>query len=161
MFSFRCTKRLIKKLGLPVTPDPPPPTTRLGDWYGNTLNIRRQRLMIFVSDRSLLPIIMPLRERHEMLKNFKLRLALLLIHLDVDAHLISAELDQMETVVIAPTANRSVLGSMNDFSQIAKWYYRDDEVIDLLYTNQRLARIPCGPIDYQIPDQLAPALLSK
>ena len=160
MFTFRCTKTLIKKLGLPVIPDPPVPTTRLGDWYGNTLNIGRQRLILFTSDRSLLPVIMPLRERHDMLKNFKLRLAMLLIHLDVDTHLVSAELDQMESVVIARTASRSVLGSMNDFALIAKSYLIDGDT-DLQYVNQRLARLPCGPIDYQSPDHLAPELLSR
>ena len=142
-------------------PDPPQPTTRLGDWYGNTLNTGRQRLMIFVSDRSLLSIIMPLRERHEMLKNFKLRLAMLLLHLDVDVHLVTSELDQMETVVIAQTANKSVLGSMNDFSQITKVYLANDDSTDLHRVNHRLAQIPCGPINYQSPDQLTRILLSR
>ncbi|MDF1512669.1 MAG: hypothetical protein P1S60_02550 [Anaerolineae bacterium] len=161
MFAFRCTKKLIQKLGLPVIPDPPPPTTRLGDWYGNVLNAGRQRLMIFVSDRSLLSIVMPLRERHDLLKNFKLRLAMQLLHLDIDAQLVSTELDQMETVVIAPTANRSVLGSMNDFSIMAKdhLYYKPD--MDHHHLSRILGKTPCSPLDYNSPERLAPELLSE
>ena len=131
MFAFRCTKVLTKKIGLPVTRNPPTPTTLLGDWYGNVLNIGHDRLMIFLSDRSLLPIVMPLREHHQLLSNFKKRLAYLLVRLDVDALLISAELDKMDTVIIAPTANRSVLASMNDFVFRAKRYFEYHEYVDL------------------------------
>ena len=120
MFAFRCTKILISKLKLPVTSDPPTPTTLLGDWYGHVLNIEHQRLMLFISDRSLLPIIMPLRERHNLLDNFKIRLAMVLFYLDIDSDMVSAELDRMDNLVVAPTANRSVLGSLNDLSAYQK-----------------------------------------
>ena len=160
MFSFRCTKVLTKKLGLTVDANPPPPATRLGDWYGNVLNLGHQRLMIFISDRSLLPVLMPLRERHQMLQNFKKRLAFLLVRLDIDAHLISAELDNMQKSFIAPTASRSVLGSLNDFVNLTKHRYYYHEYFDLRDTELWLAQVPCGPLDYQSPDRVASALLS-
>ena len=160
MFSFRCTKVLTKKLGLPVTADPPPPTTLLGDWYGNVLNIGHQRFVMFISERSLLPLVMPLRERHMLLRSFKKRLAFLLVRLDIDAHFVSAELDRMDTFAIAPTANRSVLGSLNDFIYMAKNYIFYDG-LDLTELALSLADTPCNPIDYQFPNELASALLAK
>ena len=160
MFAFRCTKVLRKKLALPVTSDPPSPTTRLGDWYGNTLNIGHQRLMIFISERSLLPVIMPIRERSDLLQNFKRRLALLLVRLDIDAHLISAELDEMPSVNIAPTANRSVLGSLNDFINLSKHRNYYQGYFDMSETEYKLAQVPCGPIDYDFPGRKASELLS-
>ena len=36
-------------------------TTRLGDWYGNILRIRRQHLL-FISERSRLPVVLPITE---------------------------------------------------------------------------------------------------
>jgi hypothetical protein len=38
MIVFRCMKRLIARLRLPIAPDASGSTGRLGDWYANTLN---------------------------------------------------------------------------------------------------------------------------
>jgi hypothetical protein len=37
-------------------------TTRLGDWYGNVLRIGRRQHFLFISERSRLPIVLPIRE---------------------------------------------------------------------------------------------------
>jgi len=37
-------------------------TTRLGDWYGNILRIGVRQHLLFISERSRLPVIVPLRE---------------------------------------------------------------------------------------------------
>jgi hypothetical protein len=160
MFSFRCTKALTKKLGLPVTDNPPPPTTCLGDWYGHVLNLGHQRLMIFISEKSLFPIILHLREHHRLLDAFQHKLADMLIWLDIDVHLISAELEHMQEFQIAPTANRSVLGSLNDFINLSKHSYYYSDSFNLHSTELWLVQVPCKPIDYDSPDRRTAALLS-
>ena len=161
MFTFRCTQKLIERLGASVASDPPIPTTRLGDWYGNVLFIRHHRLMMFVSDRSLLPVIMPLRERQGLVSYFRSRLSRLLFQLGVEERLVSNELSQMEEAVIGVTASPSVLGSMNDFTQNAKVYFQMHEGFRLLDLELWLAEAPCGPLDYRSPNQVAPALLVR
>ncbi len=161
MFTFRCTQKLIKRLGLSVISNPPNPTTQLGDWYGNVLFIRHHRLMMFVSDRSLLPVIMPIRERQNLLFNFRTRLSTLLLQLGVEERLVSDELNRMEEAVIAPTASPSVLGSMNDFTQNAKVYFQMHDDFRLLDLELWLAEAPCGPLDYRSPNEVAPALLAR
>jgi hypothetical protein len=161
MFTFRCTQKLIKRLSLSVVSNPPNPTTRLGDWYGNVLFIRHHRLIIFISDRSLLPVIMPIRERQPLLFNFRTRLSALLLQLGAEEHLVSDELNRMEETVIAPTASPSVLGSMNDFTQNAKVYFQMHDDFRLLDLELWLAEAPCGPLDYRPPNQVAPALLAR
>ena len=116
--------------------------------------------MIFISERSLLAVIMHLRDRHELLKNFKKRLAFLLVRLNIDAHLISAELDQMQNLTIAPTASRSVLGSLNDFINLSKHRYYYDGYFDLSATEFQFTNIPCGPLDYDSPGKIASELLT-
>ena len=37
-------------------------TTRLGDWYGNILRIGRRQQLLFISERSRLPVVIPIRE---------------------------------------------------------------------------------------------------
>lgn len=161
MFTFRCTQKLIKRLGLSVISTPPNPTTKLGDWYGNALFIKHHRLMMFVSDRSLLPVIMPIRERQNLLSNFRTRLSTLLLQLEVEERLVSGELNRMEEAVIAPTASPSVLGSMNDFTQNAKVYFQMHDDFRLLDLELWLAEAPCGPLGYRSPNQVAPVLLAQ
>ena len=161
MFTFRCTSRLINKLLAPVVDDPPPPTTRLGDWYGNVLYSGHDRLMIFVSERSLLPVVMPLRERTQLLPNFRSRLSELLMHMSVSEKAVSSELAEMRQASIAKTANPSLLGTMNDFIRNAKAYVQMHDDLHLLDLELWLAETPCGPGDYRYPDRLAPQLLAE
>jgi len=161
LFSFRCTRRLINKLQVSVVIDPPQPNTRLGDWYGNVLFSGYHRLIIFVSEQSLLPVIMPLRERKQLLPSFRSRLSELLFHLDVSEKAVSLELVNMERALIARTSNRSVLGTMNQFIQDSKIYMQMHDEFNLIDLELWLAETPCGPKEYRYPDKLAPLLLSE
>jgi len=160
MFSFRCTRKLIKRLGAPVVLQPQSATTRLGDWYGNTFFVLHHRLMMFVSEKSLLPVFMPLKERAKLLPNFRSRLSTLLLYLGVEEQNVLRELAEMNDAIVAKTASPSVLGSMNDFTLNAKdlfWRYEGFSLLDL---ELWLAETPCGPLNYRSPDQVAPELLA-
>lgn len=139
--------------------DPPEPTTRLGDWYGNLLFSGYHRFLLFVSERSLLPVLMPLRERSQLLPNFRARLAELLLHLGISEKDVAKELSEMSEVVIARTANRSVLGTLNDFTRNVKAYLQMHDDISLLDLELRLAGTPCGPKVYRYPNELATKFL--
>jgi hypothetical protein len=116
--------------------------------------------MMFVSDRSLLPVIMPIRERQNLLINFQKRLSTHLMQLGIEERFVVDELDQMDEYVVAPTASPSVLGSMNDFTQNAKVYFKMHDNISLLDLELWLAEAPCGAMDYRSPNQVAPELLA-
>ena len=53
----------------------------------------------------------------------------------------------------AKTANRSVLGSMNDMVFMANVHNAHHEVTSLLETSLWLAQTPCSPLDYGSPDR--------
>jgi hypothetical protein len=59
MFTMRLTTKLLKRVAVVVDESPPPPTTRLGDWYGNILFVRPAQLVLFVNERTLLPVPVP------------------------------------------------------------------------------------------------------
>jgi len=115
---------------------------------------------MFVSERSLLPVLMPLRERNQLLPNFRARLAELLLHLEVSEKDVALELSEMTEAVIARTANPSVLGHMNDFTQNAKVYMQMHDNFSLLDLELWLAETPCGPKEYRYPNELASQLLA-
>ena len=59
MFTLRCTKKLLTRLKVKPDLQPPPSTTKLGDWYADTLNLGRERLVLCVSELTLLPVVVP------------------------------------------------------------------------------------------------------
>ena len=50
MFTLRGTKKLLARLRMKPDVQAPPSTTRLGDWYADTLNLGRERLVLCVSE---------------------------------------------------------------------------------------------------------------
>lgn len=62
MFAFRRTQKLLDRINLSPDPEPVPPDTVLGDWYANLLRVGRTQLVLAVSERTLLPVVVPARE---------------------------------------------------------------------------------------------------
>ena len=59
MFTLRGTKKLLARLRMKPDVQAPPSPTRLGDWYADTLNLGRERLVLCVSELTLLPVVVP------------------------------------------------------------------------------------------------------
>jgi hypothetical protein len=65
--------------------------------------------------------------------------------LGLDNEFIAQEIIEMNSHQLTKTANRSVLGTMNDFAYLADAYRTPNNAIDLLQLSLRLAQTPCGP----------------
>src|SRR5713101_8952365 len=61
MVVLRCTQKLLGRLKQVDALPPVESTTRLGDWYGNTLRIGRRQHLLFISERSRLAVVLPIR----------------------------------------------------------------------------------------------------
>jgi hypothetical protein len=74
---------------------------------------------------------------------------------------IDEEQQQMRNRRLAKTANRSVVGIMNEFTFLAEAYRDDTPTTDLLALAIRLATTPCGPLysKHVSPDRELDALL--
>jgi len=160
VLTFRCTQRVLRRLGIETIADAPVSTTRLGDWYINLLLVRRHRLLIFVSEPTLLSVFVPIKELSTLIPRFRRGLAEVLQALGAPTRAIEAEISDMETVAFAATVNRSVLGSMNDLIFQAKWELERDPQQMLLELGLRLSQIPCKPLGYRYPREAAMARLA-
>lgn len=159
MFNLRCTARLLRRLNC----DPgvsAASTTRLGDWYGNLFNVGRQQYAMFTSERSLLTIVMPAREIEPLADRLSDGLRVLLIEMGIGSALIDEEIAQMQGFAVTATANRSVLGSMNDLIFQAKFYLGESKQLSLAELQQRLANAPLKLLEYRFASEVAMALLS-
>ncbi|MBJ7450474.1 MAG: hypothetical protein JHC71_00150 [Blastococcus sp.] len=115
----------------------------LGAWYASVLRWRRPAAL-FVNERTLLPLGMPLAPARTLLTRFPDALAELLSAHRVPAPLIDSEHAQARDHRLAPTANRSLVGVMNEFAFLAD--VDRGEQPDLLRVSMRLAATPCGPL---------------
>jgi hypothetical protein len=112
MVVLRCTQKLLARLkqsgDLPAIES----TTRLGDWYGNILRIGARQHLLFISERSRLPVIVPLREVKRLSTVFLEAVCDRLAVVGVTAADIAEERALMSEMVFGRTRNRSPAGTV-------------------------------------------------
>jgi len=120
MVVLRCTQKLLLRLqqvgDLPSVES----TTRLGDWYGNTLRIGRRQHLLFISERSRLPVVLPITESKWLGTVFPDAVCERLATVGIAAADIADERMRMSELAFGRTRNRSLLGTLNDFAFMAQ-----------------------------------------
>jgi len=159
MYTARCTRKVLRAMHLPAAAQDEPPSTALGDWYVNFINMQNLRLVHFVSERSLLSVVVPVRTLKTALDRHIASLHDLLEDLGVHAAIIQAELHEMNERAVANTQSRSVLASMRDLALNARWIHAKTPRASPLEISQELAQVPCGPLAMAFPAEAAIALL--
>ena len=116
MVVLRCTQKLLVRLKQVGDLPPVESTTRLGDWYGNILRLGRRQHLLFISERSRLPVVLPIRELQRLATVFPDAVCERLAIVGVTAEDIADERARMSEIVFGRTRNRSLLGTLNDFA---------------------------------------------
>lgn len=145
MVHLRATRRVLRYLG-PASANQSQPDSALGDWFVNRFVLDRQPLLILVSSASLLPIFEPARQVRTLPDRLPSIIRRRLTELSVDAALIADEIAAMGNVTVAPTNDRSVLGTVNEFVFSSRHYAPPEGGWDrraLTALEQWLERMPC------------------
>jgi hypothetical protein len=131
-----------------------------GQWYATAIFWKPQ-VALFVSEPTLLPVLMPLAPTATLLARFPQQVTAVLTAHRTPQAVIDEDLRQMRDRRLAKTANRSVVGIMNEFTSLANAYREDTPTPDLLALAIRLAATPCGPLysKHVSPDRELAALL--
>jgi hypothetical protein len=158
VLSLRCTKKLLDRMRIDPEPHPPTPTTILGDWYANLLYVGKQQLILAVSEKTLLPVVVPAVDAKLLPRRLPEALFDVLKALGISWNAIDREMREMQQVVVGRTANRRVLGTMNDLA-FALPYRRGDESLSRLAL--WLAETPCSPIKMNSPDRETKAAFAE
>jgi len=156
----RATKKLLDRIGPPSLGEGEQSTTVMGQWYATALFWKPQ-VALFVNEPTLLPVLMPLAPAATLLARFPQQAAAVLAGHGTPDAVIDEEQRQMRDRRLAKTANRSVVGIMNEFTYLAEAYRCDTPEPDLLALAMRLAATPCGPLysKHISPDRELDALL--
>ena len=158
MVVIRGTRKLLMRLPFEVAVTTQKSTTVLGDWYVDLLFTRPQ-VVLCVSEHARLPVVMPARELRTIAERLAAALGNVLAAIGIDATVIAQEVEAMRPVVFAKTANRSLLGTMNDFTIATKWALSGDRAMDLGALSLELADTPVGPMAYEHPAGVVQRLL--
>ena len=158
MYTVHATKKLLDRVGSPGLAEES--STLLGPWYATAL-FWKPHVALFVNESTLLPVLMALAPAASLLNRFPGQLAVVLASHGAAEEVVARELEQMAEYRLAKTANRSVVGVMNDFAHLADVHRSRDPEPDLLALSMRLATTPCSPLSarHGRPDRELAALL--
>lgn len=124
MLVIRCTEKFARELG--VRRKDLEDTERsgfLGSWFAHLFRIERRKCLIFTNDETLYSFVVPAFRRAELADLPALFSEHLLRSLEIenlDGYVRSRIENELEPLVVAPTNNRSVVGSMNDLRYMAE-----------------------------------------
>jgi hypothetical protein len=118
----------------------------------------RRQALIFISERSRIPVIIPIREAKRLATEFPNAVCDVLAIVGVPAADIAEERSRMSEIAYGRTKNRSLLGTLNDFSFGAHLHFvaaPQDSLEDIAL---RLAETPIMPLDGACPIDLTRGL---
>jgi hypothetical protein len=162
MVVLRCTQQLLLRLKQFGDLLPVESTTRLGDWYGNILPIGRRQHLLFISERSRLPVVIPIREVKRLGTVFPDAVCERLAVVGVTIEDIADERTRMSEIAFGRTSNRSLLGTLNDFAFMAKsGDARRTEPESPEQLMRFLSKTPILPLDGASPIELTRAAFER
>lgn len=146
----------------PAAPDPQPSTTILGAWYATALFWRPQ-VALFVNEPTRLPLLLLLAPAATVISRMAQTAATIFTNLRLPEEFITHEINEMGTHQLTKTANRSVLGTMNDFAYLAEAHTTAKDPADLTELSLHLAQTPCGPLyrSHVSPDREIAAYITQ
>lgn len=160
MLVIRPTRVLARRLKVTLAPLAQDSTNALGDWYCQLLYTKPRQLILAVSEKSRLPLVFPATGEHSFEVRLLAALGITLTALDVPIPAIAREQAEMsDAMVYAKTANRSVLGTINEYSLLLLDFLAESN--DLMAATLWLAQVPCGPLKGSRARDVAVELLAR
>ena len=144
------------------------PQTGLGDWYANLFKISRYKCIIFTNALTLFSLF-HFSARKKDIQNlselFMDELYSALVYEQFPNPVVGSIMESHCHIQYAPTINKQILGSMNDFVRCYEQrlsYVGEINLDSLTETNAKLNRMPMKAIGYNRPiEELKKALVFR
>lgn len=157
MVVLRCTQQLLFRLKQFDDTPRVKSTTMLGDWYGNIIRMGNRHLLLFISERSRLPVLIPIRQANKLRTVLPDAMSEMLAWMRVPEDVIAEERQQMSQIAYGRTNSRSLLGTMNDFSFGVRVHFMTSREEPLEDIARALAKTPIMPLKGECPIDLTRA----
>lgn len=148
-----CTSNYRAAFGLPeklVVPENES-NALLGPWYANTLFIGSQRYLHYMSSRTLLPIVIWLRERSTAETRMISAVKELLLQIGAPNAAVEAEMEALTSLAYGRATDRSRLASMRDQKVTAKHFVHGGRSSSPWDMTIDLSQMPSGALAYRTP----------
>ncbi len=162
MITLRCTRKLQEFLSVDFLDNPELSKARLGDWYTNLIPTLSGDLIIFVSEKSLLTVAIPVWESKNLLSLFGFRVANLLRMINIHPKIIAKEITHYGQIQFAKTESRSILGTMNEIAlhfQYKAQYAKKEEDYSISNMELELSEYIWKRQNYRYPSEVAKEIL--
>ncbi len=136
------------------------PSGQLGDWYARIVATRPRHLVLCTNERSLLSVVIPLAPQHKLLDRFVEAAQHRINQIAAPAHARMKERAALADVRLGRATNRSVIGSMNEFTYAIDAWFEDRSGADLEALALWLCDTPCSPLSTAWPWREAELLLA-
>lgn len=114
--------------------------------------------MLGVNNKTLLPVLLPIAPNRTFVPRFVEAAGEMLMATGIeDRQAVLSEMGAMGECIVAPTNDRTVLGTINDFGR-ALDYFMDLPLPEIAL---RLAETPCSPIGMERPKDVARELFAS
>jgi len=162
VFVVHGTRKFLDRVREPVSATVKQPSTALGGWYATVLFWKPQ-VALFVNEPTLLPVFTPLAPSATVIDRFPAAVATVLEAHGVDRAFVKHEIANVSDHQVTTTANRSVVGIMNEFTHLGRAYPSSNGAEDLMALSLWLAQTPCGPLfgTHGSPDRELAALTAQ
>jgi hypothetical protein len=137
-----------------------PGSTRLGNWYAAPVVLGKMSMVVCASEASFLPLVVKAAEPERLVERMTHLLGVLLRALDAPEDAIARELREMAWWQAAPTANPSLLATINGYRRsVEHWFGTKPGSWSLADLNENLATRPSALLEWQSPGERAVELL--
>lgn len=158
MTTLRCSAQLLRRVGLAGAEAPA--SGQLGDWYARIVATRPRHLVLCTNERSLLCVVIPLAPQHKLLDRFVEAAQRRINQIAAPADARMKERTALAGVRLGRATNRSVIGSMNEFTYAIDAWLAHRSGDDLEALGLWLCDTPCFPLSTTWPWQEAELLLT-
>jgi hypothetical protein len=117
----------------------------LGNWYAKVI-FSKPQVALFVNERTLLPVLMPLAPASSLVERFPQYLFKVLLSQGVSESFMQQELNYLDEVVYCKSTNRSIIGILNMFTYHLESYQSIHYANDWYELSMMMADTPCGPL---------------
>jgi len=164
LIALRCTRKLLQLLDADPVDCVPESTAALGNWYANVVPTVAGELVILANERTLLSVAEPVQMLDRLLNELPAKVYNLLRMISVPTEIALQECAELETVMLARTESRSVLGSLNEIALHYQMIAERDagrRELSLSAVGQQLARFLHRPLGYVHPADSARRTLEE
>lgn len=145
MFYLHCSKQLLDRVSSGLSEPAGTGGNILGNWYAKVIFAKPQ-VALFVNERTLLPVLMPLAQASSLVERFPQYLFKVLLSQGVSESFMQQELNYLDEVIYCKSTNRSIIGILNMFTYHLESYQSIHYANDWYELSMMMADTPCGPL---------------